>query len=141
MPAGPVLLTVSGAIEQTNAPGQARFDQTMLEELGRATLETRSVWADQKQVFEGVPLQAVLDRVGARGTVIRATAANAYEVGIPFADLQYGPLIALRLDGRALTLRDKGPLWIVYPRDAYTVLQDQRYDSRWIWHLTQLHVE
>jgi hypothetical protein len=141
MPVGPVLLTVSGLIDRTNEQGQARFDQTMLEELGRATLETRSVWADGKQVYEGVPLQAVLDRVGARGTVIRATAANSYEVGIPSADLQYGPLIAMRLDGRALTLRDKGPLWIVYPRDAYKVLQDQRYDSRWIWNLTRLHVE
>ena len=140
-PAGPVLLTVSGAIEHTNGPGQAEFDQAMLEELGTATLETHTVLTNGLQRYEGVPLAAVLGRIGARGTALHATAANAYEVDIPLTDLQYAPLIAMRANGRTLTLRDKGPLWIVYPRDAHTVLQDQRYDSRWIWHLIRLRVE
>lgn len=140
-PTGPVLLTVTGAIEQTNAPGEARFDKAMLEELGAASIETHTVLAESVQHYEGVPLEALLRRIGAKGTVMRATAANAYEVEIPFADLQYEPLIAMRANGHLLTLRDKGPLWIVYPRDAHKVLQDQRYDSRWIWQLIRLHVE
>ncbi len=140
-PTGPVLLTITGAIEQTNAPGEARFDKTMLDELGSASIETHTVLTEDLQRYEGIPLEAVLRRVGAKGNVMRAAAANAYEVDIPFDDLQYGPLIAMQANGRPLTLRDKGPLWIVYPRDAHKVLQDQRYDSRWIWQLIRLHVE
>ncbi|MCB5177481.1 MULTISPECIES: molybdopterin-dependent oxidoreductase [Microvirga] len=141
VPSGPVLLTVSGAIERTNAPGEARFDRAMLDAMEEASLSTLTVWADEVQHYEGVPLRAVLDRVGYKGTHLRATASDAYEVTIPLSDLQYEPLIALRANGRDLTLRDKGPLWIVYPRDDHKVLQDQRYDSRWIWHLSRLQVE
>ena len=57
------------------------------------------------------------------------------------SDLEYGVLLAMRMDGQPLTLRTKGPLWIVYPRDTYAALNDVRYDSRWVWQLKSLRVE
>ncbi|MCG7394154.1 molybdopterin-dependent oxidoreductase [Microvirga sp. ACRRW] len=140
-PKGPVLLTISGKIEQTNAPGQAQFDREMLEALGKASFTTGSVLTDKKQLYEGVPLRAVLDRVGAKGKTLLATAHNNYKIDIPSDDVKYDPIIAMRVDGEVLKLRDKGPLWIVYPRDAHAALQSQLYDSRWIWQLNKLHIE
>ncbi|WP_227384025.1 hypothetical protein [Microvirga rosea] len=141
LPTGPVILTITGAIEQTNAPGQARFDRAMLEALGVTSFTTGSVWADHPQLFEGVPLKAVLERVGANGTSMLASALNDYEIAIPFEDLKFSPLLATKVDGRALTLRDKGPLWMVYPRDEYDELRDNRYESRWVWQLNRLRIE
>lgn len=140
-PKGPVLLTISGKIEQTNAPGMAQFDQEMLEAFKQASLVTRSALSNTPQRYEGVPLRAVLDRVGAKGKVMKASALNAYEADIPFADLQYEPILAMRIDGQLLTMRDKGPVWVVYPRDAYSALQDVRYDARWVWQLKRLHID
>jgi hypothetical protein len=140
-PAGPVLLTISGNIEQTNAPGQARFDKGMLEALGTSSFTTSSAFADKPQHFEGVPLRAVMDRVGAKGKALTASASNDYQISIPLDDLKYEPLIAMRVDGQVLKLRDKGPLWVVYPRDAHKPLQALMYDSRWVWQLNRLHVE
>jgi hypothetical protein len=140
-PTGPVLLTISGSIGQTNAPGQARFDREMLHALGSASLTTGFVVLDRPQFFEGVPLRAVLERVEAKGTKMTALALNDYEIVIPFEDLKFEPLIAMKADGQPLKIRDKGPLWIVYPRDDYKVLQDIRYDSRWVWQLNRLHIE
>ena len=60
---------------------------------------------------------------------------------VPLEDLQFEPIIAMRVDNRLLTVRDKGPLWIVYPRDAHKVLQDTRYDARWVWQLSKLNIE
>lgn len=141
MPKGPVLLTVSGKIEQTNAQGQARFDREMLEALGISSIETETVFTDSRQRFEGVPLRAVLERVGARGGTIRARALNDYEITIPMTDLKYNPLLAMKANGELLKMRDKGPLWIVYPRDDYSALLEKIYDSRWVWQLNRLHVE
>jgi hypothetical protein len=140
-PRGPVLLTVSGKIEQANVKGEARFDREMLEALGKTSFTTGSALSDRKQVFEGVPLQSVLERVGASGETMLASALNNYKISIPWDDLKYNPIIAMAVDGQVLQLRDKGPLWIVYPRDAHAVLQAQIYDSRWIWQLNKLHVE
>jgi hypothetical protein len=140
-PAGPVILTVTGAIEVTNAPGEARFDEAMLEALGRATIRTSTSWTDGVKTFEGVRLRAVLDQVGAKGTRLRALALNDYEIAIPMTDLAYEPILATHMDGERLLPRNKGPLWIVYPRDQNTVLQEQRFDHRWVWQLKRLQVE
>ena len=140
-PKGPVILTISGAVEQTNSAAGAQFDKEMLESLGHASIKTTSQVSDIPQLFEGVPLRAVLERVGAKGKAIRASALNDYVDILPFEDLKFEPLLAMRVDGRALTMRDKGPLWIVYPRDDYKALQDVRYDSRWVWQLNKLHIE
>ncbi len=140
-PKGPVVLTVSGAIEQTNVGAQAQFDMEMLVGLGRASITTRSEVSDKPQLFEGIPLKAVLERIGAKGKSIRASALNDYVAVIPFEDLRFEPILAMRVDDRQLTVRDKGPLWIVYPRDAYKVLDDSRYDSRWVWQLKELKIE
>jgi len=138
---GPVILTISGKIEQTNSTAGAQFDKEMLEAIGRASITTRSEVSDVPQVFDGVPLRAVLDRVGAKGKAMRAIALNDYATIIPFDDLQFEPILAMRVDNRVLTIRDKGPLWIAYPRDAHKVLQDTRYDSRWVWQLSRLNIE
>ncbi|MBJ6126072.1 molybdopterin-dependent oxidoreductase [Microvirga splendida] len=140
-PKGPVVLTISGKIEQTNGDGVARFDMDMLEALGRDSFATRWELSETPQQFEGVPLRAALERVGAQGKSLRASALNDYVAVIPMEDLKFEPILATKLDGRALTIRDKGPLWIVYPRDRHKVLQDARYDARWVWQLNKLHAE
>jgi hypothetical protein len=106
---GPVILTISGKIEQTNSTAGAQFDKEMLEAIGRASITTRSEVSDVPQVFDGVPLRAVLDRVGAKGKAMRATALNDYVSMVPLEDLQFEPIIAMRVDNRLLTVRDKGP--------------------------------
>jgi hypothetical protein len=137
---GEVLLTITGDIDVTNAPGRAEFDRAMLEALERKNLTATFVISGKTHRFEGVSLHAVLDRVGGKGTIIRASAWNDYEVDIPWDDLKYDPLIAMAVDGQVLTLRDKGPLWIVYPRDDYSALRNDIHDSRWVWQLNRLQI-
>jgi hypothetical protein len=43
-------------------------------------------------------------------------------------------------DGQLLKVRDKGPLWIVYPRDEYSALRNNIHDSRWVWQLNRLQI-
>lgn len=140
-PTGPVILTITGAIEITNASGEARFDRQMLEALGRGEIATTTVFTDGVKHFEGVPLRTVLNRVQAHGSSLHASALNDYRITIPMSDLQYEPLIAMRMDGQPLDLRNKGPLWIVYNRDKHKVLYDPRFDDHWIWQLYHLEVK
>lgn len=141
LPKGPVVLTVSGNIEQTNSGGAALFDMEMLQALGKASFSTKWELSEVPQLFEGFPLRALLERVGAQGKSLRASALNDYVAVVPIEDLKFEPMIATRVDGRTLTIRDKGPLWIAYPRDFHKVLQDSRYDARWVWQLNKLHVD
>jgi hypothetical protein len=141
-PAGPVILSVTGNIAASNADDVARFDRAMLEALGTVTLRTSTAWTEGVHEFEGVLVRDVLRLIGASGEEVRATALNDYFIGIPAEEFEeYPVLLALRMDGRDLHVRDKGPIWIVYPRDQYPELRNPMTDKKWVWQLNRLHIE
>jgi hypothetical protein len=55
---------VSGKIERADSDGAALFDMETLEALGRASFTSRSELSEAPQLFEGVPLRALLEQIG-----------------------------------------------------------------------------
>ncbi|WP_206453548.1 oxidoreductase [Aurantimonas marina] len=141
-PAGKPILTVSGKIEVTNAGDSAEFDREMLEALGTVTFETMTPWYDNPVKFEGVRLDKLMTLLGARGTRVKAVALNDYSTEIPIEDFaRHGTIIALKRDSEYMPVRDKGPLFIVYPYDSDVALQSQTFYGRSAWQLSKLIVE
>ncbi len=141
-PSGRVILTISGAIENTNGDGVARFDRAMLERIGVTEVNTSTSWTDGVTKFEGVLARDLLKAVGATGDRVSARALNDYAIDIPFSDFEsYDVLFAFNMDGVDLTPRDKGPLWIVYPRDKHPELRNQKADAKWLWQLVNLDIQ
>ena len=131
------VLRVSGGVEG----GVAEFDAAALRALPQTTLVTSTVVTDGTHSFTGVLARDLLDQIGASGDHVTATALNDYAVDIPMTDFRdYDVIIAHSMDGAPLDRADKGPLWIVYPRDDHAVLQDIRYDYRWVWQLSGLDI-
>lgn len=140
-PTGTVMLTVSGDIAVTNAGDTAQFDREMLEALPARTIETTTIWTEGPQIFTGVPLAALLDVVAADEVTIHATAINDYAVDIPFEDWSgEGPMLAYARNGAPMSVRDKGPLWIVYPYDSDAEYRSEVIYSRSIWQLDRIIV-
>ncbi len=138
---GPVILTVSGAIRNTNRGDSAVFDREGLESLGLAGFTTSTPWFDGPQRFDGVPMTRLMEAVGAAGTTVTAIALNDYTTEIPTADFaRYNVLLALRRNGAYMPVRDKGPLFIVYPYDSAPELRGQPYYGRSAWQLARLIV-
>ena len=140
-PVGPVILTVSGNISGAGAQQVVRLDRAMLEEIGTTKLKTSTAWTTGEEEFEGVLVRDLLDALGAEGTLVVATAVNDYVVSIPLRELyDYPVLLALKMNGEYLELRDKGPIWIVYPRDQFSELRNSMVDKKWVWQLSELEV-
>ena len=137
------LLVVTGRIAAAAASdGGASFDRQELEALPQHQTRTSTAWTDGVSTFEGPLLCDVLKSVGAEGTMLRAKAINDYAVDIPIEDCERYPVIlALKRDGQALSRRDMGPIWIVYPRDDYPELQLETINARWVWQLIELEVK
>jgi len=142
-PTGPVILTVTGNIGKTNHGNTATFDEAMLAAMPQHRIETSTPWTDGENLFEGVLLSDLLDLVGVEeAQTLRTVALNEFEIVTPYSEaIEYGALLAMRMNGKALTRRDKGPIWIVYPRDSNPRIQDERHDSRWVWQLTTIEVQ
>lgn len=141
-PQGKVILTISGKIANTNKDDTAQFDLPMLEKLGTQSFETTTPWYDGKVKFEGVPMARLMDVVGATGLGITVKALNDYATDIPMEDFKkYPTILALKRDGAYMPVRDKGPLFIVYPYDSDPALKHQRFYSRSAWQVAQIVVK
>jgi hypothetical protein len=140
-PSGPVVLTVTGSVTEPGGDHTIRFDLAMLQALGITTLRTSTAWTTGEMEFEGVLARDLLEAVGADGREVVATALNDFVATIPVEELyRYPVLFAFKMNGEYLKVRDKGPLWIVYPRDQYPELRNSMVDKKWVWQLAEIEI-
>jgi len=141
-PTGEVLLTITGEIANTNAGEDvAEFDLAMLEALPATEYTTETIWTEGEHVFRGVTLGELINAVGAEGSSISAIAINDYAIDIPMSDATDGSaLVAYRLDGETMSIREKGPLWIVYPYSSDPKYRAEIIYARSIWQLKELEI-
>ncbi|MFS8151897.1 molybdopterin-dependent oxidoreductase [Vreelandella titanicae] len=142
VPEGPVILVVSGKVGQTNVGDEAHFDKAMLEGLAQHETITRTPWHDGVMRFSGPLGRAILEAVGAEGENIRVVALNEYAATVPISDFEnYDVILAMQANGKALRIRDQGPLFVIYPFDQHPELLDEEIFSRSVWQVTRIDVE
>lgn len=140
--AGDVALTVTGSVPAADANGSVQYSVDDLRALGVVSFETSTPWTDGTQTFEGVPLSKLVEDLKIEAGSLEATAVNDYAVSIPVEEArQDGPIVAFLRNGKPMSLRDKGPLWIVYPYDADAAFQTEIVYSRSIWQLDRIVVK
>lgn len=141
-PEGPDILSITGNIQNTQDGKTARLDLAQLEALKSNTFTLQTRWSDSIHSYHGPLLSAVLDYVGAKGNHFRLTALNDYSIEFErdYMD-KYEPILALSEDGKRLSVREKGPLWLILPHHKFPELNGERDTGRMIWQLTQIEIE
>ena len=158
-PAGPVVLTVAGSIDNTNRgpvdpfadaffkfheipfDRAIAFDLADLEALGMTKLKVRYPNWPGPSEFEGPLLRDVLAAAGATGTTVRVMALDGYAADIPVREISDFPVVlAIKRNGRYLGIGDRGPAWIIFPRGQYPVLAKQD-DTKWVYSAFFLRVD
>lgn len=141
-PKGRGLVTFSGVISEHNDGQTAVLDDALLDTLPVHTIVTNSPWYSEPQTFDGPLLRDVLALVGAKGQQLKMRALNDYAVTVPITDAtQFDAILARRVNGEKLSVRDKGPLFLVYPYDSLSELQSPLYYNRSIWQIKSIDVE
>lgn len=139
---GRPILTVSGQIVQKNAGNDAQFDAAMLDKLPQQKLTVETPWYKEAQTFEGPLFRDVIKQVGIKGKKLYVVALNDYAAEIPLADLEkYDVVLARKINGKVLNVRDKGPLFIIYPFDKKPELRTKEIYSRCVWQVNRIRVE
>lgn len=136
----------AGRVIHTVASGGGKaskdFDMAALERMPQVTFTTATPWYNQPTKFSGPLLRDVLAAAGAKGARLQAIALNDYKVEMPVDEVtQHGAIVALRLNDRPMSVRDKGPLFVVFPFDSKPELRTERYYTRSIWQLRRLQVD
>jgi hypothetical protein len=140
-PSAAVVLTVRGKIQHANRTDGAAFDMAMLEALAQHSFTTKTPWYAQPRKFTGPLLRDVLALVGAHGSTLRLGALNDYRIDVPADDSKrFDVTLARLIDDKTITVREKGPLFMIYPFDSDTALRNALYYSRSVWQLKSIDV-
>ncbi|MGS3183800.1 molybdopterin-binding oxidoreductase [Aeromonas taiwanensis] len=119
--------------------GEAVLTRAEFEALPQTEVKTGTPWTEGEHLYRGVLLRDLLGAYGLKSQEIKALAINDYWAVLPKADGdKYAVLLAEKQDGKPLTLRNKGPLWIVYPLSDHPELDKELYHNRMVWQLAAI---
>lgn len=146
---GDVLLVISGNIIHSNAERDgepvAEFDLDMLASMPLTTVNTKTPWTPTgPDEFTGVRFNELLAKTGvvADEVVIRAEAEDNYWFDLEDLNSQRYPIIvAFQKNGKPMSIRELGPLWIIFPWDQYPELFTKKNNASSVWQLTHLIVQ
>lgn len=124
-------------------PGEAEtleLTAADLAALPQVTMVTQNEFTDGKVAYRGPLVRDVLERLALDHVdTVRFIAANDYYVDIPTSDFRdYDVILATEADGKPLSRRDKGPLWLMYPFSDHPELQNNLYIRRLIWQVVRI---
>nr|WP_272070134.1 hypothetical protein [Marinomonas sp.] len=138
-PTSRTILTVTGAIKNTNSESGAIFDATMLNALPRHSVSTHNLWTDGLHTYEGFSALDLLNMLGNQGNVLQITALNDYMTEIPIADFaEQGAIFATHQNGKPMSVRNLGPIMVIYPFDTNETVRSDIYYSRSIWQIKHI---
>ena len=135
-----VSLQITGRVKS----GSVRLTLADLKRLPQHSFVTNTPWTREPHAYAGPLLRDVLVAAGAdlSASTLRAVALNDYQITIPLKDALGHPVIVAHLrDGKPMPVRDRGPLFIIYPFDSDAELQSTRFYQRAIWQLKSLQVD
>ena len=92
----------------------------MLEALPQHSFITKTPWFKDARKFTGPLLRDVLSPGGRTGHARCASSAlNDYRIDMPVDDARrFDVLLARLIDDKPIAVRDKGPLFMIYPFDS-----------------------
>lgn len=163
MPAlqGHVLVTLGGAVTETNLPargendggllgylevqhnGAAGFDAATLDGLEQVAITISYGPEDNKRdiAFSGPRLSDVMTMAGAEGKIAKPMAMDGYLSEIPWTSIEaHQPIVATHADGSPMGIGGYGPTMIVFPpTDDADLAQEQ--SGQQVWALAYIGIE
>lgn len=139
-----VFLTITGKIDRITNSSDGAYEMSEREFLAlpTSTVTTSTPWTP-KSDFVGPLLAKILQEVAAKGSKLRLVALDDFSVEVDGDYLgKYGTILASSKDGVRLTIRDFGPIFVMYPRDSFGKELDTPFGaSHMVWQLCGIVVE
>lgn len=139
----PLLAAGRAILSVRNAAGASTdFDRDALAAMPQDGYAMETPWTEGRHAYAGPLLKTVLAAASAtEGTTVTLTALNDYAITIPMSDVTaHRLLLALTSDGAAMSVREKGPLWLLYPLADEPGLNVPEYHARMIWQVRSIAV-
>lgn len=121
---------------------EVTLDEAALAALPQVEFETATPWTVGVHRYRGPTLVSVLAVQGAAGaSVLDVVALNGYRQRVDLSLFAKVPLTLVRhQDGKPLTRRNKGPLWLLIPLSAHPEMDVSAIHNNMVWQTIRIEV-
>ncbi|MBP0601565.1 hypothetical protein J8I01_03395 [Aeromonas sanarellii] len=121
---------------------EVTLDEAALAALPQVEFETATPWTVGVHRYRGPTLVSVLATQGAAGaSVLDVVALNGYRQRVDLSLFTKVPLTLVRhQDGKPLTRRNKGPLWLLIPLSAHPEMDVSAIHNNMVWQTIRIEV-
>jgi hypothetical protein len=142
--AAPLTLDVQGLIGRTNDVDHSAYhiSEAELMKLPVHSITTSTTWTP-KTTFAGPLLGDVLRLVDARADRVELHAIDDFSYTVSASEAErYGAILAYSMNGARMKVSNFGPLFLIYPRDAYpSELTGSAADAKFVWQIKAIVVK
>ncbi len=135
------LFTISG-VNSKGEKIEIGLTRELATEIGLSKIHTKVLFqGEAKHSVIGVTIGTVLKKYDLVGNNLHITALDGYAIDAPRADYDtYPAMFALEIDGKPLSVRERGPSWIIYPVSDFVELDNPVFEARSVWQLASVVV-
>ena len=121
---------------------EVEITNELVESIGLTQFSTKLVGGDENlHKVSGILIRDLFEHLNIKGSHFRAIALNNYEADVPVSDAyNYDVIFAIEINGKKLTVREKGPSWIIYPLKDNPKLQNGLYALRSVWQVDRVQL-
>lgn len=131
------ILTVNSVVDGRSVS----FTYEELLALPQTEFRTGTIWTSDVDSYAGPSLVAVLDAAEMPLDNLRIYAINDYNVELPTDRISAdAPVLALQVNGRPFSIREKGPIWLLFPFDDDDSYRTEDHFALSVWQLQQIDV-
>ena len=131
------ILTVNNAADGRSVS----FTYEELLALPQTEFRTGTIWTSGVDSYSGPSLAAVLESADISQDDLLISAINVYNVAFPADKISANaPVLAVQVNGAPFSIREKGPIWALFPFDDDDRYRAEDYFALSVWQLRQIDV-
>lgn len=135
------ILVVSGVYSDQETTDEVTVSREFLKSLPTQQISTRTPWEEGVHTYTGFNPVDLIEKLNLSGNLLRISALNQYITEIPLGDFSNrDAIIAYEIDDRTISVRNKGPLMVVYNFDNKSHLRTETHYGRSIWQIKSIEV-
>lgn len=122
---------------------EVEFTREALAAIPQATVVTKNDYVEAETTFTGPLVRDLFEEGSIKpDSELVLTALNDFAVTIPASDvLNYDVILATTMNGKEMSVREKGPIWVIYPMSDHEELREASYNDRLIWQLSSVKLK
>ncbi len=139
--AADALFVLSG----TNSKGEmvnVAMTRPAADEFGLTEIQTKLVsQGEDLHKVKGIAIGGLIKKYDLVGGSLAIEALDGYSIDVPRSVIDsYPAIIGLEIDGRPISVRERGPAWLIYPVSSFKELDSPEFEARSVWQIKAIKV-